>query len=76
MTEEEAKKKICPVGAMRGSYDGNWDKGPCIGNRCMAWRWDSIPNPNYTPFMAQFPPQAEPAYIKSETDGHCGLAHG
>ncbi len=41
MTEEEAKAKVCPVGAMRGSYDGNWDKGSCIGSKCMAWRWSS-----------------------------------
>lgn len=38
MTEDEAKKKVCPVGAMRGTYDGNWDKGSCIGSACMAWR--------------------------------------
>lgn len=39
MTEDEARKKTCPVGKMRGSFDGNLDQGPCIGSACMAWRW-------------------------------------
>ena len=64
MTEQEAKTKVCPVGAMRGSYDGNWDRGHCIGSACMAWRWDREELESGTPGYTR----------KSETDGYCGLA--
>jgi hypothetical protein len=38
-TEEEAKAKTCPIGKARGSFDDNWDRGPCIASQCMAWRF-------------------------------------
>ncbi len=65
MTEKEAFKKLCPV-----------DKSACIGTKCMAWRWDLVPNPAFSPFglMQQHPPV--PQYIQAEEDGHCGMANG
>lgn len=66
MIESEAFTKRCPRDL----------SSTCLGAACMAWRWDTIPNPRHNPHMAQFPIAADPAYIKSTTDGHCGLAHG
>lgn len=63
MTEEEAKTKVCPVAKMRGSFDGNWDKGGCIGSACMAWRWNGA-----------YPLADDPPEIRNRYDGHCGLA--
>ena len=34
MTEEEAKKKICPMSMNGDQYMR------CIASRCMAWRWE------------------------------------
>jgi hypothetical protein len=91
MNEDEAKTKWCPMvrlidgqppggAATNRAYQEFGTEhalsNRCIGSACMMWRWDSSPNPNHTPFMAQFPPQAEPPYVKSSVHGHCGLAHG
>jgi hypothetical protein len=70
MTEEEAKSKVCPILA------GGNGVAHCIGKKCMAWRWDSIPNPDHNPFNGMQMWPAVPASIHSTTDGHCGLAHG
>lgn len=67
MTETEAFNKRC----CRHLAD------TCVGSKCMAWRWDILPNPDYKlTFMAQYPPDPTPPMIPSMTDGHCGLAHG
>lgn len=34
ITEEEAKKRVCPLS--RDEY-GSWKH--CLGSGCMAWRW-------------------------------------
>jgi len=52
----------------------------CIGSACMAWRWRTVPNPDWQPpsQMAMWPPanpySATPQGIASATDGFCGLA--
>lgn len=38
MTEEEAKKKMCPMTLSRESGDYHWN---CMGSDCMAWRVSS-----------------------------------
>ena len=54
---------------------------PCIASACMAWRWADVPNPEYDLKRHLFqgglyPPitPSPPMTIKSDTDGHCGLA--
>lgn len=71
MTEKEAKKKICPVGRMRSGFDGNWDKGYCIGAACMAWRQTFGPHADRAQFLdreTMQPIEVDPG------DGYCGLA--
>jgi len=53
----------------------------CIGSACMAWRWDDVPNPAYADYrkrragmMSMGYEEAPDPTIKSDTDGHCGLA--
>ena len=51
----------------------------CIGSACMWWRWDDVPNPDYDPHQhgisGIWPPlRMPPMTIKSDTDGHCGVA--
>ena len=72
MTEDEARKKWCPMGRERFtehicSGSGNInpeavnhkpDKTLCIASECMLWRWDGVRIEG-----------AEDAW-----DGHCGLA--
>lgn len=86
MTEEEAKTKWCPhaVASHTDPRAGFRDDGrpkvhPCIGSACMAWRWNDVPNPEYDRqrhvFMGGYPPSTTPPMtVKSETEGHCGLA--
>lgn len=82
MTEEEAKTKWCPMFSMAYETAGyNMGDGPetltrrpvranCIGSACMMFRWDEVRNPNWHPHMAT----TEEPFIRSETEGYCGLA--
>ena len=56
MTEDEAKKKWCPMYRVsvepNGSADnrGNIDTVDnyrCLASFCMAWQWDGVPNYGY-----------------------------
>jgi len=38
LTEEEARKKICPEMSTHMEHEGV----ACIGSNCMKWRWDVI----------------------------------
>jgi len=70
MTEDEARKKWCPM-VRWTSHDGDnryaepfENRGAncmCIASECMMWRWDEI----------------QPEYGKSEfkISGYCGLTH-
>lgn len=73
MTEDEAKEKVCPIGKMRGSFDGNWDTGPCIGSACMLWRavpgTPAIPIVNYR----TIPSSAGGEIPAGPGGGYCGL---
>lgn len=80
MTEDEAKTKSChktigPVASADGSTPW-FSPQVCLGSACMAWRWDDVPNPNYRPIQVWPSDQlgTNPSYLKSTTDGHCGLA--
>lgn len=74
MTEDKAKTKWC----VHSNAADNGAK--CDGSACMAWRWDDVPNPEYDRQRHGFvggmypAPLAPSMTIKSETDGHCGLA--
>lgn len=79
MTEKEAMKAPCigPVPNNTGIMGSRADRYLCRGSACkMAWRWDNVPNPNYRPFQVWPSDQlgTNPSYLKSTTDGHCGLA--
>lgn len=86
MTHEEAREKWCPFARIGGGTNrviaapdasSHAQQGTyCIGTRCMAWRWDLVPNPDYNALIVSFPIGSTPSHIHSETDGHCGLAHG
>ncbi len=40
MTEEEAKRKICPTAGVWKADDGGFFfKKSCIASDCMMWRW-------------------------------------
>ncbi len=93
MIEDQAKTKWCPMAKAPNDYRGNgdWetvvanrlpngdaDSGClCLGSGCMAWRWESVPNPDYVqPHSMVYPPRLpweNPPMIKSETHGYCGL---
>ena len=60
MTDRDAQNKICPIAKLRGSFDGNWDKGGCIGSGCMWWRWVETPHKD------------DP--VQSYREGYCGMA--
>lgn len=49
LTEEEAKKKLCPF-SLNGEFQ-NTENYKCFGSKCMAWRWvyeDKAGRPNGT----------------------------
>lgn len=67
--EEEANCYGCPM-----SFGSD-----CIGSSCMAWRWQSIPNPDYKPkhpldFIEQNPAMMDSPWTLSKTRGYCGMA--
>lgn len=90
MTEDEAKTKWCPHSrrtfditkpGIAGSMfpDGSW-RPTCIASACMMWRWGQERNPDWKPKHHMFsttpvhPDDDSQPYVKSETDGYCGLA--
>lgn len=53
----------------------------CTGNRCMGWRFEQKPNPDWKPQQVFFSAggagdtRSDPQpYIPDETRGYCGLA--
>ena len=68
MTEQEAKKKWCPLLQIITQIRWNntdTDSKKCIASGCMLWVWDA----DYSACQGgiQIPD-------KSTTEGHCGLA--
>lgn len=82
MTEDDAKNKTCvqTLAAAPGTLGMTYSPKGCIGSDCMAWRWNTVPNPEYKPrhtMVTGYPENpyaATPAGIASTTDGYCGLA--
>lgn len=84
MTEEQAKKKWCPMvrAGLKGAntYVGiNWPSGEvldqeyakCIGSDCMMWRWENV----YTTSDGQNVMEATTDDGSGQVpNGHCGLA--
>lgn len=77
MTEEEAKKKWCPMvrkltfretSAFSGSHTPNNEEAKCIGSACMMWRATVEVIPGCTT-NSGFAPA-----IANTTGGYCGLA--
>jgi hypothetical protein len=47
----------------------------CSGRLCAGWRWVYVPNPDFVENQLHYPNQRSiPTYIKSDTEGYCGLA--
>lgn len=74
MTEDEAKKHICPMSF--GSHSG---AQPCIGAKCMAWRQAKKPNPDWKNDRGYSYPAPDtrfdpPMFIPDPDHGYCGLA--
>lgn len=70
MTEEEALTKTCPQAMSRN--DG--DALPCVGAKCMAWRWDEF-NLKSPPTKFLDKPLFRPDYDYAQpVGGYCGLA--
>ena len=65
MTEEQAKKKWCPMVRETTEQMGSYNRfkglpitnSLCLASNCMMWRWDWIGQDKY-----------------SEKEGNCGLA--
>ena len=68
MTQDEAKKKWCPVAGLAGAVmkvtDGN--RG-CIGSACMMWRWNEG-----TKTTCRYPEGTKPT-PEDQWQGYCGL---
>lgn len=81
MTEDEARKKVCPLtfcepypptnsmgmGSSVTVYSTRRSRD-CIASGCMAWRWSLKDNPLYSKYMAT----TEPASIADDEHGYCG----
>ena len=66
MTEDEAKKKFCPMSLQPiVGENGYVELSPteCLGSACMAWRWDNHVDEKGVRYSTP-----------SATDGHCGMA--
>ena len=74
MTEDQAAKKLCPGGPGTGQGNGLSDQQFCVGNECMAWRWDVVSAPVF-PMTPDGPDldHGHTGIFLSETDGYCGL---
>lgn len=60
---------VCPMKAERS----------CVGCSCMAWRWQSIPDPDYEAksplaLLVQNPATMKSPWTLSKTHGYCGMA--
>ena len=60
MTEEEAKKKVCPFKIL--AWAANKCDANCEGAGCMMWRWHNRGAEVDGKYDASYP-----------TEGHCGL---
>ena len=63
LTEEEAKAKWCPALLPSGHVSKK-----CMGEACMAWRWERRFEANPEGKIRLLPKELEP------THGYCGLA--
>ena len=63
VSEEQAKKKMCPIRANR-SNGGGRDFGPntCVASDCMMWKWVMEHRGDH-PFTM----------VQSRDQGYCGL---
>ena len=70
ITQEEAAKKICPMSVGAGMnnrvliYDGLEMGRACIGQKCMAWRWNCDWD------------EKNNKSVYSDTLGYCGMVCG
>lgn len=48
----------------------------CKGKGCMAWRWATEDNPDWSPYasMVEADPRKNSLFIRSKTHGYCGIA--
>ncbi len=80
MTEDEARKKWCPMvrhsdednesasnkcGTPFGECVGEGKWNKCIASNCAIWTWDSVPEWTYE--------KNSFVDVPSTTQGHCGL---
>jgi hypothetical protein len=76
MTEDEAKKKTCPMSFSGGTPSRYPIAAPCLGADCMAWRdryMTPRPTHSYSSNDHGFYTTATET-IEIKYDGYCGLA--
>ncbi len=83
MTEDQAETKWCPFSRLAGEGnrhdDGKLMWGArCVGQGCMAWRWDDDALAKMVDVEADHHPSAQDAHDAIEREGRypgfCGLA--
>jgi hypothetical protein len=72
MTEDEARKKWCPM--VRQASPEDWNS--CIASDCMMWRWKPEPPPFSVPYYNQDTELIETFEVceVGADEGYCGLA--